>query len=320
MKRILMILLLLPITIVMVAQQKSEYNNKGDDAMKRLDYRDARMWYEEGVVQCDLYSINQLTTIWLSDEEMRPSMRSLMNKCLNCLNAKGAEGDTVAVSKLILYYSEGIGTPKNEDLTQYWQKRLDSFRNTTIESSPSVAQEKKPTPKLEKAKEPMNFFVGYAFSKEAPYGLTVGGIQGSIGWFVRLRSNLSFKSSDGKCRDKGVIDGTLPGNPIFKFTNEKKVNCSSALAGIVIKCLPWMYTSVGLGYGSRTLLCQYNTIDADDYTLQKSYWCKNEDYSYQGLAADFDVMLKFGSVFVSGGCSTINFKYADLNAGVGLFF
>ena len=67
------------------AQQKTEYNVKGDEAMKRLDYSDARMWYEEGVVQCDSYSIEQLTTIWLSNQQMRSSMRSLMNKCLNCL-------------------------------------------------------------------------------------------------------------------------------------------------------------------------------------------------------------------------------------------
>ncbi|MDD4589592.1 MAG: hypothetical protein PHG06_04060 [Parabacteroides sp.] len=318
MKKIWMILFLLPMAMHMIGQQKTEYNNKGDDAMKRLDYRDARMWFEEGVVQCDLYSIDQLTTIWLSDEEMRPSMRSLMNKCLNCLNVKGAEGDTIAVSKLILYYTEGIGTPKNEDLTQYWQKRLDSFRQTTIDSS--VAKEQNHVRKLDKPKESIHFFGGYAFSKEAPYGLTVGIIQGDWGWFVRFRSNLSFKKFDGKCRDVGIIEEKLPDDPIFRFTNEKKVNFSSAIAGVVIRCLPWMYTSVGLGYGSRDLLCQYNIIDPDNYTLQKSYWCKNEDFSYQGLAADLDVMIKFGSVFISGGCSTVNFKYADLNAGIGLFF
>ena len=33
-----------------------------------------------------------------------------------------------------------------------------------------------------------------------------------------------------------------------------------------------------------------------------------------------DFMVKFGSVFVSAGCNTLNFKYVDLNAGVGVFF
>lgn len=47
-----------------MAQQQTEYNRKGDEAMRRQDYRMATMWYEEGVIQCDSYSIDQLTTIW----------------------------------------------------------------------------------------------------------------------------------------------------------------------------------------------------------------------------------------------------------------
>ena len=38
------------------AQDKT-YNQKGDEAMQRQDYREAKMWYEEGVSQCDAYSI-----------------------------------------------------------------------------------------------------------------------------------------------------------------------------------------------------------------------------------------------------------------------
>lgn len=106
----------------LLAQQRTEYNRKGDEAMKRLDYSDAKMWYEEGVSQCDAYSIDQLTTIWLSNERMRPSMRSLMNKCLNCLTVKATEDDPDAISKLIIYYSEGIGTPKSEELATYWKE------------------------------------------------------------------------------------------------------------------------------------------------------------------------------------------------------
>lgn len=89
--------------------------------MKRQDYSDAKMWYEEGVADCDSYSINQLTSIWLSNEQMRPSMRSLMTKCLNCLSVKATEEDLDAIALLITYYTEGIGTPKSEELASYWQ-------------------------------------------------------------------------------------------------------------------------------------------------------------------------------------------------------
>lgn len=82
--------------------------------MKRLDYSDARMWYEEGVVQCDPYSIKQLTSIWLANQRMRPSMHSLMNKCRACLELMANNEDTTAISQLIIYYTEGIGTSKTK--------------------------------------------------------------------------------------------------------------------------------------------------------------------------------------------------------------
>lgn len=56
MKRLWILTLFVALPMCLLAQQKTEYNRKGDEAMKRLDYSDARMWYEEGVVQCDPYS------------------------------------------------------------------------------------------------------------------------------------------------------------------------------------------------------------------------------------------------------------------------
>ena len=42
----------------LMAQQQTEYNRKGDEAMRLQDYRKATMWYEEGVIQCDPYSLS----------------------------------------------------------------------------------------------------------------------------------------------------------------------------------------------------------------------------------------------------------------------
>ena len=43
--------------------------------------------------------------------------------------------------------------------------------------------------------------------------------------------------------------------------------------------------------------------------------------SYKGVAAEVDLMMKItNSVFISVGCNTVNFKYLDLNAGLGVFF
>lgn len=315
MKRLWILTLFVALPMCLLAQQKTEYNRKGDEAMKRLDYSDARMWYEEGVVQYDPYSIEQLTSIWLANQRMRPSMHSLMNKCRACLELMANNEDTTAISQLIIYYTEGIGTSKNETLAQSWQDRLETLRKPVEPVFyPSANPIKPDTPK-----EPMKFFIGYAYSIEAPYGLTVGGVKSRLGWFLRFKTNLGFKEYDGECRGTDEFVGPTPDNP-FYFTNKKKVNNYAGTAGLVVKCTSWLYTSVGLGYGSRELLCEYITIDNSDYRIEKSYWVKNLDYSYSGLAADLDVMVKFGPVFVSAGCNTLNFKYVDLNAGVGLFF
>lgn len=315
MKRLWILIVFAVLPGYMIAQQKAEYNRKGDDAMKRLDYSDARMWYGEGVDQCDPYSVKQLTSIWLSDERMRPSMRSLMSKCFNCVIGSANAEDTTAIKQVILYYKEGIGTSKSEELAVQWQDKLDELRKPVEPVYVPVVKVENTKPKV-----PMKFFVGYAFSLESPYGLTVGGVKSHLGWYARFRTNASFKGYTGECRGNNEFIGTVPGNQGFRFTNEKKVNSYAGTAGMVVKCTSWLYTSVGVGYGSRELLCEYNTLSDVDSKITDSYWAKNQSYSYTGLAADLDVMLKFGSVFVSAGCNTINFKYIDLNAGLGVFF
>ena len=168
------------------AQQRAEYNRKGDEAMKRQDYRDAKMWYEEGVSYCDTYSIDRLTEIWLKDESSRSSMRSLMSKCLNCLNVLGTEQDTTAIHQLILYYQKGIGTPVSDELAEYWTEKLEQARNQLLYvPSEEVAS-------LEEKGERMKFFIGYQYAIEAPYGLTVGGVGKRLGWYVRFKTNMSF--------------------------------------------------------------------------------------------------------------------------------
>lgn len=178
MKRLWILTLFVALPMCLLAQQKTEYNRKGDEAMKRLDYSDARMWYEEGVVQCDPYSIEQLTSIWLANQRMRPSMHSLMNKCRACLELMANNEDTTAISQLIIYYTEGIGTSKNETLAQSWQDRLETLRKP-VEPVFYLL----PTNKARYSQRTEKFFIGYAYSIEAPYGLTVGGVKSRLGWF-----------------------------------------------------------------------------------------------------------------------------------------
>ena len=301
------------------SQQRTEYNRKGDEAMKRQDYSDAKMWYEEGVADCDSYSINQLTSIWLSNEQMRPSMRSLMTKCLNCLSVKATEEDLDAIALLITYYTEGIGTPKSEELASYWQ----TYQQNLL-APPTPEQHIVDTIAITSPHQRMEFFVGYAFSIEAPYGLTFGGVGSRIGWYVRFKTNMSFHDYSDLCNDKGeIINFSGSSNESYALTPSQKAqkNTFSGTAGLVIKCAPWLYVSAGVGYGQRALLYSFTTHSYEQYEQSRELWCKNVDSSYEGVAGEVDAMVRLGShFFLSAGCSTINFKYMDLNAGIGIFF
>ncbi len=313
MKRFLYIIICIVALPFSILAQQQEYNRKGDDAMKRKNFRNATMWYEEGVMNCDAYSIKQLTTIWQQNERMRPSMRGLMNKCFICLQDKATiENDSTAMSQLILYYREGIGTLANEEQARNWSNRLEELRRPVV----PVTYE---TEKVKAPREPMKFFLGYNYSMEAPFGLTVGGVGRRFGWYARFKTNMSFDSYTNECiGEKELL--TPPSDAAYRFTNEQKTNMMAASAGLVIKCAPWLYTTVGAGYGQRELLCEYTTISYADAKKQETLWAKNNDYSYNGVVAEIDFMVKMGPMFISAGCHTISFKYIDLNAGVGVFF
>lgn len=307
--RLLIVWMLLPLWVF--AQQRTEYNQKGDEAMMRSDYRGAQMWYEEGVLQCDAYSINQLTTIWLEHEDMRPAMHSLMAKCFTCLTVKATDNDTTAISQLIIYYTEGIGTPKNEELVLYWTQQLEALRNPAP-YYPVVPRE---------SDEPMHWFAGYAFSQESPYGITIGGIWKRVGWYLRFKTNFSFADHVYDCDNQGNVLPP-PSNESTQYDSRKgmKTNSYAGTGGIVVKLQPWLYASVGLGYGERVLLCPFILTDYDSSGKQREVWCYNIDSSYKGVAAECDLMVRFRNFFVSAGVNTINFEYVDLNAGLGYFF
>lgn len=319
MNKLWILILYLIFPLGLTAQQAATYNKKGDDAMKRKDYSDAKMWYEEGISQCDAYSIGRLTAIWLEKGRMRPSMRSLMNKCLNCLNVMATENDTVAISRLVTYYTEGIGTPKSEELATYWREQLEALRR------PVQSFATGPSASAHSLSQRLEFFAGYAFSVESPYGITIGAVAKRFGGYVRFKTNMSFQNSAYACNNDGVLTDFSSETESYQadVSKKNKTNSFQATAGLVVKCNTWLYVSAGLGYGQRELLSPFVLHSRENYfdeNAMRQLWAKNMDASYSGIAAEADILCRWRKFFLSAGCNTINFKYVDLNAGVGIFF
>jgi hypothetical protein len=321
MKRLWILFLYTVFPLCVIAQQPTEYNKKGDEAMKRLDYRDARLFYSEGIPNCDIYSINQLTTIWIANEPMRASMHNLMNKCLSCLNEKATEGDTIAIAKLILYYTEGIGAPQSEGMAAYWTERLNDA------TQPAVPEYVAPT--LTPPKQPINYFAGYAFTLHSPVGITFGGVGRLFGWYGRLKTNLSFQNYTHEFTGEDPAD--IPKETLLKGV-EKIHNSYALTGGLVVRYEPF-YFSLGLGYWQQDWIYRYAELNDGGSEKSAYTFYKKTDASHKGVAADLDCIVEFGRLYVTAGCNLLNYKAydtakkrdvlkfaVDLNAGMGIFF
>ena len=330
MKKLSIMFALLAITVVATAQMPTEYNRKGDEALKSLDYNSAKIWFEEGVSYCDSHSIDKLTTIWLADSSMHAVMRSVMSRCLACLDGRASQdNDTTSMIMLIKYYSEGIGTNKNETKADMWASRLEEIRE------PSQTTYGQNEIKVKREKVKMEFFVGYAATYEAPFGLTVGGVGRVVGWYLRYRTNLSFQSYDEsrfelvKTDDPNVYEpriiGGLDGS-LADFTGNKKYNTYAGTGGLVFKIAPSFYISVGGGIGKKEFLAEYHKVNITETNYDPSgpFWAKSgyvDKTSFDGAVVELDGTFKIGKSFYGSlGCTMFDFKYISANAGIGVFF
>jgi hypothetical protein len=305
MKKLKIFILFVIVPFLSIAQQQTEYNVKGDEAMKRLDYSDARLFYGEGVPHCDMYSISKLTTIWIANEEMRASMHILMSRCLNCLNVKATENDSTAISQLIVYYSEGIGTAPTENLAVYWSERLKALRK------PVETAEIYSSPKSEK--QPIRFFAGYSFSLQSPLGVTVGGVGNRFGLYGRFKTNAIFQSHQGE------FSGKKPDVSDLMKNVDTKHSSYAITGGLVVRLSDRVYGSVGAGYCTYDQLYKYSVLD-DGGNVQSTRYYKNANESFRGVTAEMDGIMEVGGLYITVGFNVLNLKYIDLNAGIGMFF
>jgi hypothetical protein len=320
MYRHLLLFMLLLSCVATYGQRQTEYNEKGDEAMLRADYRDAKMWYEEGVSYCDPYSITRLTDIWQLDSSMHVSMGPVMNKCLSCLNNSAMSRDSLAIKRLMLFYTEGIGTARNEVFANYWKEQLQQLR------LPSYV----PVPAIKKPRERMPMMLGYSFSPTAPYGLQVSGL-GKLGWYVRGRTDVTFNFGNTPTSERGrklgsLYEGRIPSldekGQTYRFIGGSDGVRSSLYGvslGMQIRVTPKLYLSFGGGYVRHEVSHAYEEIDRNTLGVLSGGWVRDADASYRGLSLELDGTYRLGKhLYISGGCQVWNLRDFEVTPVLGL--
>lgn len=157
---------------------------------------------------------------------------------------------------------------------------------------------------------------GYGFAPQHSAGITFGQCYGytTLGWYVSVRTNLSLKQDDGlSCGQGGYLeDGVLP-----FYSGNTKNNHIMANAGMLLDFLSigvWPnYKSnmlalyAGVGYGQR-----YQLWETTDHQ-----WVTYQPTAYKGVSAECGLLASFKGFTLMAGVSTINFKYMEVEAGIG---
>ena len=137
----------------------------------------------------------------------------------------------------------------------------------------------------------------------------MAGIVAKHGAYVRFRSDFGSTSADLECDDTGALTSGGTGTPYYIEGSSAKSRLSIT-GGYLYRFIKPLYGYIGGGYGQRTVA--WETVEGE--------WVKNIDHSASGIAAEIGLIGQYKGMALSLGVQTINFKYMELNVGVGFFF
>ena len=156
--------------------------------------------------------------------------------------------------------------------------------------------------------------VGYSVAPQLSYGAMIGQMYKGIGWFVSGRSNFQFNTpTELACNEEGYIDNERPFYTGNISTTHYIIN-AGFMMNVLEKTTKNKFNTLGFylggGYGKREL--QWETTDG--------LWVKYVPKSHNGFSGNIGVFGSIYGVTLNVGLNTINFKYVEVEAGIGYMF
>ena len=156
--------------------------------------------------------------------------------------------------------------------------------------------------------------LGYAVSPQLSYGAMIGQMYNGYGWYVSARSNFQFgHGAIGVSDAAGLVDGVKPfysGSTSSSYLAIHGGFMMNVLEKVAKNKFNTLGVYVGGGYGKRELLAE--TTNGE--------WIKYAPTSYNGFGGNVGLFGSVAGVTLNVGVSTINFKYVELEVGVGFMF
>jgi len=318
------------ITFLNVKAQTQSYNVQGDIALEKKEYQDARVWYSEGLANCDIYSIQKLTYIWKEQPSMRASMRLSMRKSYNCLTSFAGQQNQDAMLLISDFYKLGIGIGIDSVKSEYWLKeygkslglsveapRLDTVRIVdSLNVNPPIPQ----TPRKSILSNRFYSFLAYTYSLFEPVGATLG-FYDKFGFYLSYRTDFNNGNYDYTCNNT-IVQGIGIENPPYQFARERW-KCNMSIGGIFIPVYDRkLFLSVGGGYAERIYFREIVSLSNQSFEKNKerSAWCRNTEASYKGWAAEIGGMWKWKKLVIFGGVNSAKVRDLDIFLSIGYSF
>lgn len=158
--------------------------------------------------------------------------------------------------------------------------------------------------------------LGYSVAPQLSYGVMIGQMYKGIGWYITGRSNFHFQEpTQLHVDDQGCIDGSTQ-----FYTGNVSKSHYVIIGGVMVNFLEWSRLTknkfntfglyIGGGYGKREI--QWETTDG--------LWVKYAPTSHAGFSGNLGVFGSLYGVTLNVGLNTINFKYLEVELGVGYMF
>ncbi|GHT55031.1 hypothetical protein FACS189451_01840 [Bacteroidia bacterium] len=322
----------LTFVFIFLSVKAQNYNIQGDLALEKKDYQNARTWYSEGLVSCDLYSIRKLTDIWKEQPGMRASMRLSMQKCYTCLKPLAEQQDQEAMLLISEYFKSGIGTGIDSVKGEYWLKEygkslglsvdvpaIDTVRITEpVVLNPPVNPVK--IPKKSILSNRFYSFLAYTYSRFEPVGGTIGFFD-KFGFYLSYRTDLNRDDYDYSCNNTDVPEIGIE-NPRYEFAGERW-KCSMVTGGVFIPVYDRkFFVSVGGGRAERLYFREIVSVSGQPFGKngRESAWCYNTEATYKGWTAELGGMWKWKRLIVFGGLNSTKLRDWDGFLSIGYGF
>jgi len=303
------------------AQSSSEnYNTKGAEAFSKNDFQAARIWYSEGLKECDLHSIQKLAEIWRSQPSMQGSMQRQMRICFNCLKTRTEAEITEAMPLLRDFYNEGIGTETDSVQAAHWHKEYGKIKGYLPENFPNTTDNPPKAKRRSLISNSFSSFLTYTYSPTMPLGFTAGIYFDKIGGYVSGRTSYVSYNALYECTNLKVPAIGIE-NPPYEFNRGGWY--SRMITGGVLYPLVKnrLFVSAGGGYGKRDYYREIiSTTNQNFDTRNKSEWCYNTEASYKGLTLEAGGMFIWKKLVVMCGVNSTQFKDLDVYIGLGINF